>query len=151
MDEAFVVVSVISGIFGLIGLLLLDRNWFRRERFKFEQDTLKKQNTLQFKKMARDLGLDSKASPYRNSAPSSPLANIPALLEIAKSLNPDQLGTIADILTGAGGSEEAEDGLGGMEGLIDFATKNPDLVKGFLDGLTKGKNQGGGDSGFLGS
>ena len=146
MDEAFVVVSVISGIFGLIGLLLLDRNWFRRERFKFEQDTLKKQNTLQFKKMARDLGLDSKASPYRNSAPSSPLANIPALLEIAKSLNPDQLGTIADMLTGAGGSEEAEGDLGGMEGLIDFATKNPDVVKSFLSGLTKGK-EGGDDFG----
>jgi hypothetical protein len=140
MDDAFIVVSVISGLFGIMGLLILDRNWFRRERFKFEQDTLKKQNSLQFKKMARELGLDAKSAPpnYRASAPTSLLENAGPLLNLAKNLNPDQIAAVADILGGGTEAPESE-GLGGIEGLIEFATKNPDLVQGFLGGLNKNK------------
>jgi hypothetical protein len=151
MDEAFIVVSVITSLFGILGLLILDRNWFRRERFKFEQDTQKKEYALRFKKMARDMGLDTKVStpPYRNPA-ASPIDNIAPLLGLAKNLNPDQLGAITDILTGGGGGgDEAPEGLpGGLDGLLEFAAKNPDIVKGFMEGLTKGKS-GPGDGGFI--
>jgi hypothetical protein len=152
MDDAFIVVSVITSLFGILGLLILDRNWFRRERFKFEQDTQKKEYALRFKKMARDMGLDSKVvtPPYRNPA-ASPLDNIAPLLGLAKNMNPDQLASIAEILGGGGGGgDEAPEGLpGGLDGLLEFATKNPDLVKGFLEGITKGKGGGGSDGGFL--
>jgi hypothetical protein len=145
MDEAFVIVSVISGIFGIIGLLILDRNWFRRERFKFEIDTKKKEYDLNFKKLKHELGLDMKSPPYRTPA-SSPLENLSPLLSLAKNLNPDQLGALADIL----GGQEAEGGgedSSGISSLVDFATKNPDLVKGFMDGISKGKGQD--ESGLL--
>lgn len=147
MDEAFVVVSVISGIFGIIGLLILDRNWFRRERFKFNLDSDKKEQTLRFKKMARDLGLDVKTPPFRGPA-STPMDTISGLLPLLKNINPDQLGAIADILGGQAPDEGGEEGpLSGIEGLVDFATKNPDMVKGFMDGITKGKGQN--ESGLL--
>jgi hypothetical protein len=153
MDEAFIIVSVITSLFGILGLLILDRNWFRRERFKFEQDTQKKEYALRFKKMARDMGLDTKVNtpPYRSPA-ASPMDNIAPLLGLAKNLNPEQLGAIAEVLggTGGGGGDEAPEGLpGGLDGLLEFATKNPDLVKGFLEGITKGKTGGGSDGGFI--
>jgi hypothetical protein len=152
MDDAFIVVSVITSLFGILGLLILDRNWFRRERFKFEQDTQKKEYALRFKKMARDMGLDTKTPPYRNPAASSLMDNAAPLLSLAKNMNPDQLAAIAEILGGGGGGggDEATEGLpGGLDGLLEFATKNPDLVKGFFDGLNKGKGGGGSDGGFI--
>jgi hypothetical protein len=147
MDEAFIYVTVISSLFGILGLLILDRNWFRRERFKFEMDTQKKEMSLRFKKMARDLGLDTKTPAFRGPA-SSPLDTAGGLLQIAKNLGPDQLGALAGILGGKQEEvEEEEEGLPmGLDSLVDFATKNPDLVKGFLDGM-KNKLPGGGGGG----
>lgn len=152
MDEAFVVVSVISGIFGIIGLLILDRNWFRRERFKFNMDSDKKEQTLRFKKMARDLGLDVKTPPFRGTAPGplGPLSGIGSLIELAKGLSPEVRGELIDrFLLGRSTEESSEEETspGLFEILKDFAVKNPDLVKGLLDGITKGKDSG--ESGLL--
>jgi hypothetical protein len=132
MDEAFIVVTVISSLFGILGLLILDRNWFRRERFKFDMDLQKQTASLNFKKMRRDLGLDQKIPPFRN--PQASVGDIAGgLLPLLKNINPDQLGAIADILGGQGESE-TEGGGGQFDGLLDFAAKNPDLIKGFLKG-----------------
>lgn len=147
MDEAFVYVSVISGIFGLIGLQLLTHNWFRKERFKVETYNLKRQNDLQLKKMAKDLGLSlGKSTPQNNINAPGPLDNIGNLLTLAKGLSPEQLQGIIGIVTGQGGGnietgdviEESEGGLEGVDGLVDFATKNPEIVKSFLGGLKNG-------------
>jgi hypothetical protein len=147
MDEAFVLVSIISGIFGLIGLELISHNWFKKERFKFEVFNLKKRQDLELKKMARDMGLSSTPPPHTKSTAASD--NIGSLLEMAKGLSPDALVSIADIIQGrlGGGEGEGEIVPEGMEGLIDFAVKNPDIVKSFMGGMSKGK-EGGGD-GFI--
>lgn len=146
MDEAFIWVSVISGIFGLIGLELISHNWFKKERFKFEVFNLKKQNDLQLKKMARDMGLQS-TPPKGTTSPNSD--NIGGLLDLAKGLPPESLGAIADIIQGRLGGGEGEDGLvpEGMDGLLDFAMKNPDIVKSFLGGMNKGQENS--NDGFL--
>jgi hypothetical protein len=148
MDEAFIWVSVISGIFGLLGLELISHNWFKKERFKFEVFNLKKQNDLQLKKMARDMGLSSTPPPHRSTAAGD---NIGGLLEMARGLSPDALGAISDIIQGrlGGGEGDGEVVPEGMEGLIDFAVKNPDIVKSFVGGLNKGK-EGNDDTGFIG-
>lgn len=147
MDEAFIWVSVISGIFGLLGLELLSHNWFKKERFKFEVFNLKKQNDLQLKKMARDMGLSSTPPPHRSTAAGD---NIGSLLEMAKGLSPDMLGTLADIIQGRLGGGEGDEGPvpEGMEGLLDFAMKNPDIVKSFLGGMNKNQ-EGNTNDGFL--
>lgn len=147
MDDAIVLSTIIGSVFSLIGLLILDRNWFRRERFKFDQDIQKKEQTLRYKKLARDLGLDSKMPPFQKPA-STPTDLVGGLLPLLKNINPDQLGAIADIL---GGHEEEGGGEGGggiEEGIIDFAKNNPEMVKNFLEGLGK-KTAGGNESELL--
>lgn len=138
MDESFVIVSVISGIFGILGLELLTHNWFRKERFKFETQSLKKRQDLELKKLARDMGIGTPSLPRQAAGD-----NVGSLLEIAKGLQPDQLGAIADIIQGQVGSGEGMPE--GLDGLLEFAMKNPDLVKGFLGGVNKGGSAGGRD------
>ncbi len=146
MDESFVLVSIISGLFGLVALELISHNWFKKERFKFEVFNLKKQNDLQLKKMARDMGLSS-TPPHIKSTTAGD--NIGGLLDLAKGIPPESLGAIADIIQGRLGGGEGEGELlpEGLEGLVDFAVKNPDIVKSFMGGFNKGK-EGGGD-GFI--
>jgi len=146
MGTAVVIGSAISAVFGLLALELMSHNWFKKERFRFETFNLKKQNDLQLKKMARDMGLDSKSASSKTSHSAGD--NVGGLLELAKGLNPDQLGAIADIIQGRLGGGEGEGELmpEGLDGLIEFATKNPDIVKGFLNGANKGKNN---EDGFM--
>jgi hypothetical protein len=154
MDEAFIVVSVISGIFGIIGLLMINRFWFIKERFKFDMDTRKKEADLNFKKMRRDLGLDSKPNvpPAFQTSSSSPLENIAPLLSLAKNLTPETIENLQGLLGGlsggdtGGGSEEG--GISGIDSLLDFANKNPEIVKGFMSGI-QNKKAGGGNDGFI--
>jgi hypothetical protein len=147
MDEAFIVVSVISGIFGILGLELISHNWFKKERFKFEVFNLKKRQDLELKKMARDMGLDYKIS-SRNTQQAGD--GVGSLLDIAKNLPPESLGAIADIIQGRLGGGEGEGSVmpEGLEGLAEFAMKNPDIVKSFIGGLNKNK-EGGGSDGFM--
>lgn len=148
MDEAFIVVSIISGLFGLIGLELLSHNWFKKERFKIQAMNLKKQNDLQIKKMARDLGLN-----LSNKA--VPASNTGSLLDLAKGLNPEQISGIVAALTGNNGGsssheeEEFEEEDSGINNLIEFARKNPEMVKGFLSKAIPNQEGEGGQDGWL--
>ena len=145
MDESFIIVSVITTLGGLCGLLLLDRNWFRRERFKLERDTLKQENNLRFKKMAQDMGLNRKSTPPSINAPGPENQGIASFLPLLSQLAPEQIGDIVGILSGKTAPDEAapqdDGGLpAGLDGLLEFASKNPELVKGFLSGMNKGEN-----------
>jgi hypothetical protein len=147
MDEAFIIVSIISGIFGILGLELISHNWFKKERFKFEVFNLKKRQDLELKKMARDMGLESTSSSRKAVQYGSD--NVGSLLDLAKSLPPDSLGAIADIIQGrlGGGEGDGQVVPEGIDGLLDFAMKNPDIVKGFLSGAKEGSK--GGHDGFM--
>ena len=157
MDEAFIVVSVISGIFGIIGLLMINRFWFVKERFKFDMDFRKKEADLNFKKMRRDLGLDSKpVVPPAFQNPSSPLENIAPLLSLAKNLTPETIENLQGLLGGLGGGDtgggsDEGPGISGIDGLLEFANKNPEIVKGFMSGLQNKKTGGGSNAadGFI--
>lgn len=139
MDEAIIWVSIISGVFGLIGLELMSHNWFKKKRFEFEVYNLKKQQDLQLKKMAKELGLSSSPQTNKNSLTAGD--GVGSLLDMAKSLSPDQLGVIADVIQGrlGGGEGEGSPMPEGLDGLVDFAVKNPDIIKGFMDGMKQGK------------
>jgi hypothetical protein len=139
MEIDFALASLVGGITGLIGLMLLDRNWYRRENFKISRDLTKSKNQLEIQKMRKELGLGKNAIP--SPSPSSDGLNLKSLLPILQTLAPEQ---IQDILGGITGAETAESdgeglgGLNGIEGLIDFATKNPEIVKSFLGGVKSG-------------
>jgi hypothetical protein len=150
MDEAFIVVSIISGIFGLIGLELLSHNWFKKERFKLQVFNLKKQNDLQIKKMTRDLGLNT------SNKAITPAISTGSILDLAKGLNPEQISGIIAALTGNNGGssspqeyEEGEDD-NGINNLIEFARKNPEMVKGFLSkAIPNQEGESGSQDGWL--
>ncbi len=143
IDEAFVIVSVISGIFGILGLELLTHNWFRKEKFKFQMFNLKKRQDLELKKLARDMGIDT---PKTHSS-IAPAQGLDSLLGLAKNLPPKTISNIVQALAGKNEEEEeiveGEDSGLGINSLLDFANKNPELVQGFLESV-KGKFGGGG-------
>jgi hypothetical protein len=141
MEIDFALASLIGGITGLIGLMLLDRNWYRRENFKVGRDLTKATNQLQIQKMRKELGLDKKSNPIVSPTPISGGLDLKSLLPILQTLAPEQIQDIIEGVTGAETAEGVEGGLGGLngiEGLIDFATKNPEIVKSFLGGVKGG-------------
>jgi len=151
MDQptAFVVCTIIGSLFMLLSLEVMSHNWFKKERFKFEVSNLKKQNDLQLKKMAREMGLSVPGgTPHATSTAGGGVGN---LLELAKGLDPEQIGAIADILQGRLGGGEGEGQLvpEGIDGLVDFITKNPDIVQGFLSKAKEGLPEGKSNDGFL--
>lgn len=135
MDESFIWVSVISGLFGLVGLELLTHNWFRKERFKLEAYNMKKQNELQLKKMAKELGLTMGKSSVPEPIQSNNMIS-QFLPEIIKNLEPEQLSALADRFI-----PENEEGGGSTDGLIDWALKNPDVLKGIVQGFSGAKKE----------
>jgi hypothetical protein len=141
-NEVFLWCTIISGIFGIIMLMILQVTWRSKELFKIRISNTKKINDLEFKKQAKAMGLDFPKTPHQTTG------NIGDLLGgLGKNLSPESIGAIADILQGRASGEEGEGSIipEGLEGLVDFAVKNPDIVKGFMDGITN--KSGGGAAG----
>jgi hypothetical protein len=139
MDETLIYVSIISGLFMIAGLEVMTHNWFRKERFKFETYNLKKQNDLQLKKMAKELGI-GKYAPQEPIIEEKQSGNILSqyLPEIIKNLEPDQLAALADRFI-----PEREESGGGfdLDSILEYAAKNPEIAKSFLEGVTGGKKR----------
>lgn len=110
MEGELIVVTVISSIFGLCGLLLLDRNWFRRENFKIAKSNTIAMNKLQLEKMRKELGLQKQPTAARGEAAtgSGDLGN---LLGIAQSLGKDKVLDLVEkfLPEDSDGSDEGED------------------------------------------
>lgn len=127
MDEALIYVSIISGLFTLAAISLLNHNWFKKELFKTQNLSIKKKNDLQLKKFAKELGLNSS-----NKAP--PVAGSNNILELLNQLNPETLNAIKGLLGGAPPLLEGETSEGEPDTLnqvIEMAN-NP-LVKTFIN------------------
>ena len=142
MDESIVVVTIISGLFGILGLELMTHNWFKKERFKLESYNLKKQNELQLKKMAKELGLDYKTKTtqdHQEKGSSNPLlsAVLPKLIE---NLPPETLTELADRFLGGSGESESPPSSDIGSIIEDLVINHPDLVKGFLEGIRGGSS-----------
>jgi len=144
MDETLIFVTIISSIAGLIGIELLNHNWFRRETFKVDTNFQKKSNDLKIKQLAKELGVSSQRAPPEPPEKSSGAGIAAAILpELLKNMDPDTLANIAtNLIGGYGGSAEPlEEGGGGsgMDMISDFIANNPDVIKGFLEGVKGGK------------
>ena len=145
MDETLIVVSIITMLGSISIVEILNSNWFKRERFKLETSNIRKQNDLQIKKMARDLGLSATKTivePAEKKTGSGLAAAI--LPELIKNMDPDTLANIATNLIGGYGGGEiegAEGSEGGMDMITDFIANNPDIVKSFLGGVKNAKKE----------
>jgi len=129
MDETFIWVTIISSLFGIFGLLLLNFFWFKKQTFKIKLDGLKKRQDLEIKKLSKELGIPT----GKNAASASPGIN-PNLSHLAAAFLPQ---------------EESAEGEGGiLEGLMQYAQEHPDVAKAVLEQIM-GKKGGDGGTGFI--
>jgi hypothetical protein len=129
MEGELIIVSVISLIGCIIVTQLFNHNWFRRQNMKYGHEA----NMYKLRKSYSQ----TKTPP---SAPaSSPISlanNLPEILKLVRGLDPDQLGSLLDIV--GGGSIEAEPETA-SDILSTLIRENPELVQSFVKGLTHGK------------
>ena len=145
MDDALIYVALISGLFTLAAISLMNMNWFKRERFKFSNQFEKRKYDLQLKKMARDLGLSASTSKAGSAIPGTSSQGL--------TISPDLISKFLKNATddeGETGGEIPTD----LEGLIAWGLENRDhpAVKALIDGFTstvKPKDQEGGSNGFI--
>jgi len=138
IDGSLVILGLMTSIFTLVSIEMINHNWFKREKFKFNMSIEKKEVDMKLKKMARELGLDKKPiSPIEQSLPpagASTMDTIKSLLPLAAKLAPEQLEALIDnFLPSEGGDYEEKPS--GIDSLVDFISKNPEIVRGFVDKL----------------
>jgi len=125
-----IVVSVISTIGALIGLIYLDKSFYRRLQWK--QDYEKEMLRLKKRESRKDKKL---AATINTKAPSTKGDTIKGLIG---ALGNDG---VQELISRFGGGDETDEDFGDIDGLINFASKNPELVQGFLKGLGKEKDK----------
>jgi hypothetical protein len=124
IEGELVIVSIISGIFMIITVSLMQRFWIQKWRMNFDFEKYKEKGR-------------NKRAKMKNPAPKTAVGNAAALLPVLRDLDPDQLKTLANMFLGEEIEEEGGD-------LIDLLKKiPPDLIQGALEGLRKGGSQGG--------
>jgi len=119
-------VSIISGIFGLMGIQLLQQNWFKREDLKFKYDV----------KRAK---LRKKNIPVKKTSSPTTASDWISLL---RGINPEIAHSVID---GIQQSDEYMDEQGNpIAGAVQgFIKQNPDMVMNFLNGLSDNIGQKG--------
>jgi hypothetical protein len=124
---------IFLGFVMLIGQIILlqmwNNNWFKKENFKMQRDIVKSENKLKLKKLEREMGLAKGSSEIKEKP--TVIDNLGGVLNLVKGLDPEQISALADRFIGS----EEEGGGSPIDGLLEFAEKNPEVVKNFLDGL----------------
>jgi hypothetical protein len=119
---------IFLGFIMLIGQIILlqmwNHNWFKKENFKLQRDTVKAENRIKLKKMEKELGLGGRSA-------STEIKNESSLIDLLKNLDRDKIGGILEALQP---DEEQE---GGLTGIINNLP--PELIENFLEGLKSGK------------
>jgi len=128
MDNAIIVVAIITTLGGLAGMYMMQYNWTKRLDLKHKY-LIKRYDLSQKKK----LPISSVPDPV------SPLSSVSQLLPLLKNLDGDQIGSLVDTFTGGGYEEPLPKNEGITDTLLAFAEENPEVVKGILGGLTSGK------------
>jgi len=145
-DAGLIAMSLIS-LAGMILLFTLNNSqWFKKENFKIQKSNVMAENRLNLRKLEKDLGLKhGKAAPEEKGILDK-IGGLADLLPLLKNLDQDQISGLIDKFIGGGSGGEDYDEEDGVGMLMDFAGKNPDVVKGLLEGITKGsggQNPGG--------
>ena len=127
-------VALIMTVGGIAGSILVSQmwqmNWFKRENFKYRQSIDRKENSIRFKKMERDLGL---------KAGSSIKPNEKGLLESLQGLDPaiiaKFLGPVQKEDSGEEYDDEVQEKPDITETIMEMVKKDPSLVDKFLKGM----------------
>lgn len=118
MEGELIIVSIISLAGAIMISTLYNRNWFKRENFKINIAAEK----LKLKKLAKDLDI----APVKTGTDKG-------IIELLSNLDKDKIANILDMLQGGSDTEVENEGIENV--LLDFASKNPELVKNLIGGL----------------
>ena len=130
----FIAESIISAISAICCIMLLNRNWFARQKLKSE---------LEEKRMKYKFNLDKKRLKSSSSAatPLDSLGGLTKYLPLLKTLDGDQIQDLIAVILG--GDEEVQLS-GAAEKILEMVP--PEVIQGFIEGFV-GKQKGGGAGG----
>jgi hypothetical protein len=120
-DYSIAVASLIGGIFSVLGLLLYQHGVYKKLSIEHDYNIKRFKLGKRYKLKEREL----------------PKAQNKGWLDIAKNLNPNQISQLLDFLPDNPGLTEESEGFEGI--LSDLIQNNPELVKGFIDGISNKK------------
>ena len=145
-NEVYIYVTIISSLFTMVGLIFWNHNKFRYADLQHQHslDYMAAKDQIDAKRFRRKQeAIRVNEIPREKSALSS-AGGIVSLAPLLKNLDGDQISALADMFLGGsrGGGEEYSEGGGTIDMLLDFAEKNPEVVKGLLEGITKGVKGG---------
>jgi len=134
MEGEILAVSFVSGIFGLIGLYMVNHNWFARRKLeqKYKLDRYK-------------LAIENKDTKYTRQAARSELlqpqkagmgSTIAALAPILNKLDGDQIMELKDALLGSGSESGSNDG----SPLAFLNELPPEVITNLADRFLNNKN-----------
>ena len=125
-----IVVSIISGIFSVIAICLLNHNWFKRQHMKYSHEEGMYKLRKQYAKPKE---------PASTPLESASSIDLPGILNLVKGLDADQIGGLLDLLQGGEMPSAVPEGLEGV--LSDLIQNNPELVQSFLKGVKGGSKE----------
>jgi len=135
MEGELIALGFIMLIGQIILLQMWNANWFKKENFKLQRDTVKAENKLKLKKLEKELGLTAGSSAVKEET--STMDKLGGVLNLVKGLEPEQISALADRFL----NPEEREAESPIDGLLEFAEKNPDIVTNFLSGITGDKNK----------
>jgi hypothetical protein len=127
MEGELIFLGFIMLIGQIILLQLWNRNWFKKETFKLQRDTVKAENRIKLKKMEKELGIT------KGKSASNEIKNENSIMDLLSNLDKDKIVDILELLQGGG--EEKE----GISSILDQIP--PEAIKAFLEGATSGKKE----------
>lgn len=136
---------IFLGFLMLIGQIILmqmwQNGWFKKENFKIQKSLVMAENKLKMRKLEKDMGFTPSKKIIPEEQPST-LNTISSLLPLLKGLDPDQLGDLVDrFVSGGGESEEGAVRGDPLNMLMDYATRNPEMIEGLIKGLGEGREK----------
>ena len=133
MEGELIFMAFVMLIGQIILLQMWNNQWFKKENFKMEKSNVMATNKLNLRKLEKEMGLSKSKDIIQKDSPGL-MSTISDLAPLLKGLDADQIGALADKFLGGGEVDAGGEGVSDL--LMDFATKNPEMVKEFLGGLT---------------
>jgi len=130
-DIGFISVAIISGFFSLAAISLMQHNFFKREKFKFNIAREKKVDSLKLKKLEKEFQIkhDPKIIEYPQEQP--------GIMDLLQNLDLDKIKQIAGLVQQDNDTEGIESDP--INVLTGFVQDNPDIVNSFLEGVAAKK------------
>jgi len=118
-------VAIISGVFGLISIQLIQYNFFKKKKFDYLLTQNKKIDTLKLQQIRKEMGINKKA-------PVSEYTAEPNIIDMVQNLDMDKIKGALSMLQGNDEDIPEANPLGGIGGLIE---DNPEIVQGLLEAI----------------